>query len=56
MIIPKYDTKIVGKSTGQKVRGIRYKQWRPDLIIIDDIEDLEMIRTKEQRDKTYTLG
>ena len=53
MIIPKYDTKIVGKSTGQKVRGIRYKQWRPDLIIIDDIEDLEMIRTKEQRDKTY---
>lgn len=53
MIIPNYDVKIVGKSTGQKVRGIRYKQWRPDLIIIDDIEDLEMIRTKEQRDKTH---
>lgn len=53
MIIPNYDTKIVGKSTGQKVRGLRYKQWRPDLIIIDDIEDLEMIRTKEQRDKTH---
>ena len=53
MIIPNYDAKIVGKSTGQKVRGLRYKQWRPDLIIIDDIEDLEMIRTKEQRDKTH---
>lgn len=53
MIIPKYDVKLVGKSTGQKVRGMRYKQWRPDLIIIDDIEDLEMIRTKEQRDKTH---
>ena len=53
MIIPNYDTKIVGKSTGQKVRGLRYKQWRPDLIIIDDIEDLEMVRTIEQRDKTH---
>ena len=53
MIIPKYEAKIVGKSTGQKVRGIRFKQWRPDLIIIDDIEDLEMIRTIEQRDKTH---
>lgn len=53
MIIPDYDVKIVGKSTGQKVRGIRYKQWRPDLIVIDDIEDLEMVRTKEQRDKTH---
>jgi len=53
MIVPNYDTKIVGKSTGQKVRGTRYKQWRPDLIIVDDIEDLEMVRTKEQRDKTH---
>lgn len=53
MIIPNYDTKIVGKSTGQKVRGTRYKQWRPDLIVIDDIEDLETVRTKEQRDKTH---
>jgi len=53
MIIPNYNTKIVGKSTGQKVRGLRYKQWRPDLIIVDDIEDLEMVRTIEQRDKTH---
>ena len=53
MIIPNYDVKIVGKSTGQRVRGIRYKQWRPDVIVIDDIEDLEMVRTKEQRDKTH---
>jgi len=53
MIIPSYDAKVVGKSAGQKVRGIRYKQWRPDLIIVDDIEDLEMVRTKEQRDKTH---
>jgi len=53
IVLPKYNTKIVGKSTGQKIRGMRYKQWRPSLILLDDIEDLEMIRTKEQRDKTY---
>ncbi len=53
IIIPRFDAKIVGKSTGQKVRGIRYKQYRPDLVVIDDVEDLEMVRTKEQRDKTY---
>ena len=53
MVIPNYDTKIIGKSTGQKVRGMRYKQYRPDLIIADDIEDLEAVRTKENRDKTH---
>jgi len=53
MIIPNYDVKIVGKSTGQRIRGTRYKQYRPDVIVIDDIEDLEMVRTKEQRDKTH---
>ena len=53
IVLPKYDTRILAKSTGQKVRGMRYKQWRPDLIVVDDIEDLEMVRTKEQRDKTH---
>jgi len=53
MVISNYNAKIIGRSTGQKVRGIRYKQWRPDLIVVDDIEDQEMVRTIEQRDKTY---
>lgn len=53
IVIPKYNAKISARSTGQKVRGARYKQWRPDLIIADDVENLESVRTKEQRDKTY---
>ena len=53
IVLSKYDARIVAKSTGQKVRGIRYKQWRPDVMIIDDIENQEMVRTKEQRDKTF---
>lgn len=53
IIIPQYDAKITARSTEQKIRGIRYKQWRPQLIIGDDLENSESIRTKEQRDKTF---
>ncbi|MHA1225140.1 MAG: phage terminase large subunit [Candidatus Hodarchaeales archaeon] len=53
IVLPKYGVRITAKSTGQKTRGIRHKQYRPDLFIIDDIENLEMVRTKEQRDKTF---
>lgn len=53
IMIPKYDSKIVGRSMGQKVRGIRFKQYRPDLIIADDIENINTVQTKEQRDKSY---
>ena len=53
LVLPRYDARISAKSTGQKVRGLRHKQYRPDLFVIDDIENLQMIRTKEQRDKTY---
>ena len=53
IVLPKYDARITGRSTGQKMRGIRHKQYRPDLLIADDIENLEMVRTKEQRDKSW---
>lgn len=53
LVIPKYGARIVARSTGQKIRGIRHKEFRPDLCVSDDIEDLEGVRTKEQRDKTY---
>ena len=43
---------ILGRSRGQKIRGIRYRQWRPSLVICDDLEDLEWVRKKENRDKT----
>jgi len=43
---------ILGRSRGQKIRGLRYHQWRPSLVIGDDLEDLEWVRKKENRDKT----
>jgi predicted phage terminase large subunit-like protein len=52
IVIPKYDARITAVSTEQSIRGIRHCQHRPDLIICDDIEDLNSIKTKEGREKT----
>lgn len=44
--------RILGRSRGQKIRGIRHRQHRPDLVIIDDPEDLKWVQKKKNRDKT----
>lgn len=53
LIIKEYDARVSARSTGQTIRGLRYKQYRPDVFIADDIEDLDSVGTKESRDKTY---
>lgn len=53
LVIPKYGAKIMAASTEQSIRGLRHGQHRPDLIIADDIEDLQSVKTREGRDKTY---
>lgn len=50
-IVTKTDIKLQAKSAGQKMRGLKYKNWRPDLIVLDDIENDENVRTPEQRQK-----
>lgn len=44
--------RMLARSRGQKIRGLRHRQFRPSLLIVDDPEDLEWVRTKENRDKT----
>lgn len=44
--------RILARSRGQKVRGLRHREHRPKLVVVDDPEDLEWVRTKEKRDKT----
>ena len=51
VIVTKTGIKVMAKGAGQKVRGLKHKQWRPDLIIMDDIENDENVRTPEQRSK-----
>ncbi len=53
LVIGSYSAKIMAVSIDQSVRGLRHKEFRPDLIICDDIEDLQSVKTREGRDKTY---
>lgn len=43
--------RIQALGVGKKIRGRRYKQYRPDLIIGDDLENDEQVRSAEQRQK-----
>lgn len=53
LYIPKYNAWIQILSTDQSPRGLRNDERRPDLIICDDIESLESVKTKENREKKY---
>lgn len=53
IIIKKLNVKIMIGSVGQSIRGMRHNEHRPDLIIVDDIEDTDSVKTKEGRDKTF---
>jgi predicted phage terminase large subunit-like protein len=50
--------RIIARSRGQKIRGLRHRYARPSLVVLDDPEDLEWIKTKENRDKSeqWLLG
>jgi predicted phage terminase large subunit-like protein len=47
-----HGVRILARSRGQKIRGLRHREHRPKLVILDDPEDLEWVATKEKRDKT----
>jgi len=51
IIIPKHNARIMVSSFQQSIRGLRYREHRPDLIIADDVEDLSSVATQEMRDK-----
>lgn len=42
---------IKGRGTGQKIRGVNVRHFRPDWIIMDDIENDESVINKENRAK-----
>jgi len=46
-------TMIMPRGAGQQVRGLLFNAQRPDLIIVDDLEDSESVRSEEQRQKLY---
>ena len=52
IVVPRFDTRISSFSTGEGIRGVKHGSFRPDLIICDDVEDLQSVKTREGRDKT----
>jgi predicted phage terminase large subunit-like protein len=43
---------LQAKGAGMKIRGLRFRNWRPDLILIDDLENDEMVENADRRLKT----
>ncbi len=53
LIIKKLNVKIMISSVEQSIRGMRHGEYRPDLIILDDVEDINSVKTREGRNKTF---
>lgn len=50
-IITANDVKVQAFGSGKRMRGLRHGPHRPDLVIGDDLENDENVRSPEQRDK-----
>lgn len=50
-IITRNGVKIQAAGAGQKLRGLRHGNCRPDLVIVDDLENDESVESPEQRKK-----
>ncbi|MBT7913234.1 hypothetical protein HN588_04930 [Candidatus Bathyarchaeota archaeon] len=44
-------TKVMPRGAGQQVRGRKFRSRRPDLILVDDLEDDEGVESEERREK-----
>ncbi len=51
VILTSTDIKAEAIGSGKKIRGRRHRNWRPDLIVLDDIENDENVNTPDQRRK-----
>lgn len=49
-IITNNDVRVMALGTGNKIRGRKYGTARPDLLLGDDLESPEMIRSKKERE------
>lgn len=51
VLITSTNIKVEAIGSGKKIRGRKHRNWRPDLLVLDDIENDENVRTPEQRSK-----
>lgn len=50
-IVTKNKINVMSSSVEHGIRGVRFKESRPGLIILDDVEAVETIRSQERREK-----
>lgn len=50
-IVTRNNAKVQVAGSGKKLRGLKHGPYRPDLCVLDDIENDEQVRNPEQRDK-----
>lgn len=53
IVLTQYDARITAISVEQSIRGLRHGSYRPDVIVCDDLENLESVKTRESREKLY---
>lgn len=53
-VVLRNGVKILALGAGQKIRGRKHHEHRPTLIILDDIENEEEVRSAEQRENKFT--
>ena len=51
VLVTSTNIKVEAIGSGKKIRGRKHRNWRPDLLILDDIENDENVNTPEQRRK-----
>jgi len=51
VIVTRTSLKVHARGGGQKVRGLKHGPYRPDLVVLDDIENDENVQNPKQRDK-----
>ncbi len=53
LVFKKLGAKIMIASVDQSIRGLRHLEHRPDLIILDDVEDTASVKTQESRNSAW---
>ncbi len=53
LVFKKLGAKIMIASVDQSIRGFRHLEHRPDLIILDDVEDTASVKTQENRNSAW---
>jgi predicted phage terminase large subunit-like protein len=43
--------RVTARGSNMKVRGLKYKHWRPDFALVDDLENDEAVMKSERREK-----